>query len=846
MRAHKLHFAIALSVLLRNHAAAQIVDPYFTPPSGLYGPGIVYAIGPLQNNGQRLFAGPFTRVNGTSVSRLVRLDASGNLDLPFTQNVGNATLVNRVKLMPTGQYLLSASTGSLTAGNLTRVALLRLNNDGTADAAFDAGSGPGTVGSVRDVAVQPDGKAVVVGAFTGFNGAAAGGIVRLGTTGGVDATFNAGTGTGPVSGDLALTALIQADGKVVVGGHFATFSGQPANGLVRLNADGTVDSSFTPPFNQAVTRVEGVLQQPDGKLLVYGLLSVNSVAHPTPGVVRLLLSGNLDPSFSSPTFLDARVTTGTVNGPAVVLQSDGKVVVTGTFAVAGANRLARLNADGTQDMTFQTGMGPSVGPNALGLQANGSLLVGGAFATYDGAETPVVQLTSSGGRDPAFAPLVQSAGAVLSMVRQPDNQLIIGGSFTEINGQPVHRLARLTEMGVVDAAFTAATGVLPASVSNLALQADGRILAGTPQGTFRFLSNGSPEASFSFLGNTTALAVQSDGRILIGGNFGISSGGVVYNRLIRLNSSGTVDPAFARATTGTEVPNSTEALLIQPDGRIVVAGTFVSPGQAIAARLIRYEATGALDAAFNNNTSFSATSGSLLTSPRIYALALQPDGKIVAGGGFGAVDGSTRVNLARFTAAGGLDQTFTLSAPLGANGSVQSIACQPNGRLLVAGGVSCTGPNGALYGLIRVLPDGQLDNSFGASVTPNNVVASVVLQPDGGIMMAGSFTSVATQPAFGMARVAATNVLRATPSVASTVPLEVWPNPAHDVLHLGLNTGLQLKRAELFDVTGRSVRRFSLTSVKQSELDIHNLTGGLYLLRLLTDNGSFVARIAIE
>lgn len=842
----KLRFTGLLLGLICNHAIAQVVDPYFIPPSGLYSPGIVYAISPPQSNGQRLFAGPFTRVNGITVNRLVRLDASGNLDLPFTQNVGNATLANRIKSLSTGQYLLSSSTGTITAGNLTRTALLRLNKDGTADAAFNVGSGPGTGGSVRDFAVQSDGKVVVVGAFTSFNGTAAGGVVRLTTTGIVDATFSTGTGTGAASGDLALAALAQLDGKLVVGGRFATFNGQPANGLVRLNTDGTLDPSFTSPFDQSSTQVEGVLQQPDGKLLVYGSLSINSTLHPSPGIVRLLSSGSLDPSFSSPTFLDVRVSTGTVNGPAAVLQPDGRIIVAGGFTVAGANHLARLNTDGTQDMSFQTGVGPSASPYAISLQANGSLLVGGAFGAYDGVETPLVQLTGSGTRDPAFAPMVQSAGAVLSMVRQPDNQLIIGGNFTEINGQPVHRLARISETGMVDATFAAATGVLPASVNSLALQADGRVLAGSSQGTARFLPTGSPDASFSFSGNTTVLAVQADGRILIGGNFGITSGGVLYNRLIRLMSTGSVDPTFARTTTGTGVPNSTDALLIQPDGRIVVAGTFVPPGQTVAARLVRYGTTGSLDATFNNNIAFAAASGSTLTSPRIYALALQPDGKIVAGGGFGTVDGSTRVNLARFTTAGTLDQAFILNAPLSANGNVQSIAYQPNGRLLVAGGVSCTGPNGLLYGLIRVLSDGQLDNSFGPSVTPNNIVASVILQLDGGIMIAGAFTSVATQPAFGMARVAANNVLHVVTSNTNLARLQVWPNPAHDVAHITAATSLQLKQADLLDVTGRLVRRLELTSAKQGNFDLKNLTEGIYLLRVTTDNGSFTSRIAIE
>ncbi|MCI1186827.1 T9SS type A sorting domain-containing protein [Hymenobacter sp. DH14] len=829
-------------LLLGQSAVAQVLDPAFAAPASMYAPASIYTIGPLQADGKRLLSGTFSRLNGQPVSRLVRIDAAGNLDAAFSQNVGFAGIALRIKLLPTGQYMLSNNSIGFMAGGITRAELLRLNANGTADATFNAGTAGGSANYSRDFDAQPDGKVVVVGSFGTFNGAAAAGVVRLNANGSVDPTFNVGTGIGAGSStNLVLAVLVLPTGKILLGGRFATFNGQPANGLARLNADGSVDPTFTSPLNQNGARVEGLVLQPDGNVLAYGTLPVNSTTHPTPGLVRLLPTGSLDPTFSSPTFLDIRVGPNNGNGPAVVLQPNGKIVVSGSFSVAGADHLARLNADGTQDTSLQLANTGDGAPNTIGLQANGSILVGGFFNTFNGIRAPLVQLTSTGAPDPGFACVAQSDGSVLSMVRQPDGKLLIGGLFTEINGQPVSYLARLTASGAVDAAFSAATGYLPTSVGCLALQPDGKVLAGTVRGTFRFGTDGRPDASFSAPYTTMTMAVQADGKLLIGGQFTVSAGGMVYNRLARLTSTGAVDPSFASPAASSWTTNSTDAILVQPDGRILVAGSWLPPGQPLVAGVVRYTDSGALDYTFNNPSSFTGASGA---AARVYALGLQADGKILTAGSFSAADGVAAKGVARLTSGGVVDPAFVSDATL--NGTPSAVVVQPNGRVLVGGGLFFSSPTGNHYGIARLLDNGATDATFTNSADPNNAVSAMLVQPDGAIVLADSFATVGGQPAAGVARLIAANVLAVAAPAAVAARTAVWPVPAHGELRIVPDFSAQPRSLALLDATGRPVRTQAISGTTEQLLDLAGLPTGLYLLRVHYATGTVTRRVVVQ
>ncbi|GAA3983473.1 T9SS type A sorting domain-containing protein [Hymenobacter antarcticus] len=850
-----LRLAIAgllLAPLTHFQAAAQVLDPTFASPTSIFAPAAVFTMGDQQADGKRLLSGTFTRVNGTASGRLVRLDAAGAVDVPFGQNVGLGSNVFRIKNLPNGQYLLGANGGSITVGTTSRVELLRLNANGTPDNGFDPGPGPdftNDYGYVQNYDVQADGKVVVVGYFNTYSGATAAGVVRLNADGSVDTGFSAGSGILSTSNQYAsaYTVAVQPNGKILVGGDFETFNGTPAPGIVRLNANGSIDATFA-PLLLAGSQVEGLTLQPDGKVLVNGYLVNTATPGSGPGLVRLLTTGAIDNTFavSSSQFPVGSIST-TFSDAAVRLQADGKIVVAGYFSTGPANGLARLTSTGALDNSFQFNGNPNSNPSSISLDATGGVVVGNYFNTLRNQENNLLRLTSTGASDPTFAAKLQIPGNVVAMVRQADGKLVVGGNFTEMNGQPVHRLARLATNGTLETSYSAATGVLPAAVTCLALQPDGKVVAGMVQGVSRLGTTGAPDLGFAApalaTSNLTAVAVQPDGRILVAGGLnGVGGAG-----LARLTSTGATDFSFSRAvsSTGTGSPNGTDALLVQADGKIVVGGRFRPTGQPSAVvRVVRYETTGALDPTFNNLSTFTATNGTTAPSNRVYALAQQPDGKLLVGGNFDAVDGTLHYGVARLDAAGMADASFAPNALL--TGNVFALAQQPNGRVLLGGSFTNSSATTGQINLGRMLANGQTDASFGNTAVPNTTVRSLLVQPDGAIVLAGTFTTVNFQPALGVARITAPNVLAVAAPAAVAGRTAAWPVPAHGLLHVRPDASAHPRSIELLDALGRPVLALPVGTAAELTLNIERLPAGVYLLRVAYENGSVTRRIAVQ
>ena len=240
----------------------------------------------------------------------------------------------------------------------------------------------------------------------------------------------------------------------------------------------------------------------------------------------LAAPGDVDLSFDAGSGVN-----GTVN--AVVLQSDGKVLVGGDFTtVRGAfrNGIARLNADGSVDGTLDPGTGANGSVSCLALQADGKVLVGGAFGTVNGvSRSCIARLNADRSVDNTFNPGTGVNGSVNSLVLQPDGKVLVGGGFTDINGVSRNYIARLHPDGSVDSAFNPGTGA-----------------------------------------NDTVCPVvlQPDGRVLIGGWFG-SLDGVSRNHIARLNTDGSVDGTF---NPGTGADSIVYSLALQPDGKVLAGG----------------------------------------------------------------------------------------------------------------------------------------------------------------------------------------------------------------------------------------------------------------------------------
>lgn len=354
----------------------------------------------------------------------------GALDATFDPGTGANHSVIGLAPLPDGTTLIG---GNFTTYNGTaRSGIARLNANGTLDTSFDPGMG--VDGTVYAVALQADGKAVIVGDFTIYNGEARNGIARVNSNGTLDTSFNPGAGT-----DGAVYAVaLQADGKIVIGGDFATYDGTARNRVARVNANGTLDVSFDPGAGPD-DFVYDIVVQPDGRILIGGRFFTYDGLD-RRRLARLNAGGGLDADFD------------TSDGPNqvvynIALQPDGRIVIVGGFsAYGGVDRasIARVNADGTLDTTFDPGTGASGLLYALALQTNGRLLIGGNLLSYDGvSRVGLARVNADGTLDTTFDPGTGADDWVFVAAFQPDGRAVIGGSFTAYDGVNRSAVARV-------------------------------------------------------------------------------------------------------------------------------------------------------------------------------------------------------------------------------------------------------------------------------------------------------------------------------------------------------------------------------------------------------------------
>ena len=228
----------------------------------------------------------------------------------------------------------------------------------------------------------------------------------------------------------------QPDGKVLIGGYFTLIDGVTRRYFARLNANGSLDTSFEPggtaPYTGANYVVYSVATQPDGKVLIGGqIVQVNGVSR--VGVARLNGDGSLDTSFNPAT------NDGNYIVWSVVVQPDGKILIGGGFF------RGRLNADGSWDTSFDRGSGPNSIVWSVALQPNGKVLIGGGFTQVNGVtRNRIARFNANGSLDTDFDPgSGANSGVVYSVARQADGKALIGGSFTQVGGVARNRIARL-------------------------------------------------------------------------------------------------------------------------------------------------------------------------------------------------------------------------------------------------------------------------------------------------------------------------------------------------------------------------------------------------------------------
>ncbi len=429
--------------------------------------------------------------------------------------------------------------------------MVALGLNGLRQASFDStlDKGPGillttTAPSVQSLAVAQNGSLCIGGSFLRADNVASADVVQLMSDGKRDPSFNIGTGVGGATAPSAI--LVQPDDKILVGGDFTSVNGVAMNRIARLNPDGSLDPEFS-PGRGADRTVACLALQENGQILLAGDFNSIDRLSRRP-VARINTNGTADASFdpkSGPAF-NSFIT-------AMAVQRDGKVLINGS-----SKRIMRLNSDGSQDTAFNVGQG------ALGGYVNAILVL-------------------------------------------DDNDIVVGGSFTNISSSSANRLARLHDSGFTHSVFQEAIGsAANASVDVLALQWDEH---------------------------------RKQTYIVAGGGF-TTFNGTQRGKLLRLDLDGQLDTDWNYGTGPDKNVTGLAWYFESPATYTYVGGDFTTFSGYARSRVARIIGLVALDPGFNTGPG---------PDGRVTAMAMHGHGRLLIGGQFTTIDNEPWPNLVRLT-----------------------------------------------------------------------------------------------------------------------------------------------------------------------------------------------------
>ncbi len=762
----------------------------------------------IQPDGKIIFAGGFTTYNGVSKKRIVRLLPSGNIDATFTGTGFNSDVYS-CKLLPNGQILVS---GEFLAYNTLAVPrVIRLNADGTRDNSFN----PSITGIVNNLSIQTDGKIILTGNFQAVNGVSKSNIARLNANGTLDTTFNTGSGFNVV----ASKSYIQPDGKIFCIGAFTQYNGLSANRIIKLNIDGSVDTSFNygTGFNNTVTTIE---VQSDSKIIVGGgFTSYNGISRQK--LVRLNPDGSPDLSVSIQLLSPSNLIW------TMLLDSDGKLTIGGTFtSINGTaiNRIARLNTDWTLDTTFTVGQGANADISLFTKTNSGKLLVTGSFTTYNNVlKGRMVSINANGSIDNTFNPQTGADDGIWSICKLQNGKNLLGGDFGMYNGLLHGKIVKIQSNGEIDDTFNTGSGA-NFSIYDIVEKNDKYFVTGSfttfnevPTNYITKLnSNGSTDLSFNAgIGANSSIfkcAVQNDGKIIIVGLF-TSINNIPQNRIARLNSNGSLDTTFA---TGVGANNTIEAVIIQPDGKIVFGGNFTSFNGVAKSRIARLNADGTID------TTFTAT-----VNNNIFSTILQNDGKILIGGQFTTVNSLASPRIARLNTDGTLDTTFNVGT--GSDNSIFNLAVTSDNKILVGGNFQ-TFNQVIKPSIVQLNSDGAIDATFLNGTSANASVTAISVQNDQKILIGGYFTSYNEVGRNRIARIQGGSNLGITTN--DVQKFQIYPNPSTGIFTIQTENPITSAKITVADLNGRIVHETKSENLDNKTLDLSNLQNGIYILNV--------------
>ncbi len=690
----------------------------------------------LQSDGKVLIAGNFKSFNGIRRNGIIRLNPDQSLDLGFDANIDG--LVYSLAQQSDGKILVGVAFSAVGGAGVNQIT--RLNSDGSVDETF--ASGEVVNGIVSDIVVQSDGKILIGGNFTGINSVFRNCIARLNADGSIDTSFTSPFPPVPPPGPTSQFSVpsniysfaIQPDGNILVGGFLViNYDAQIIYSIARLSPNGSYETTFNPPqMNSEVTKLA---LQPDGNVLISGFFTnINGVERRY--LARLNSSGSLDASFDA---------TGQAVAPvySLYLRNDGKVLFGSIITPTGAV-MKQLNANGSLDVAFTTNdLIPGVTYAITPLTSGKILAAGSISAVSGGVPNTVLIFNADGTQDESFEANFRSKGRVRAIAVQKDGKILIGGLFNRVNGFTSRPLRRLNTNGTIDDDFSA-DFLFATRISVIAIQPDGKILVGgsslsTGSGPgktmLRLNSDGTLDSTFTPVesGSAKTITVQSDGKILMSYQTGTQNGQETGG-LRRYNADGALDPTFQAALN-----RPYDTIVVLGNGQIIAGGEFsfgyVSPPAPTEFHrgVVRLNADGSHDRTF-----LSGLVAEIGRFSSVKKILIQDDGKLLVGGSLYTGALTTPVAVVRLNSNGTVDGAYQQNAINSGYQTprVEDMSLLENGNLIVGGLFNSFG--GVAHGNIALLsPDGAVDSAF--NVDSDSTVFETEIQNDGGILLGGDF-----------------------------------------------------------------------------------------------------------
>lgn len=459
--------------------------------------------------------------------------------------------------------------------------------------------------------------------------------------------------------------------------------------------------------------------------------------------------------------------------------------------------------------------------------------------------------------------------AVHALALQPDNKILAAGAVYNHGTYSQFGLARYNSDGSLDASFGVAGKVvsnfagLQMDMTSLILQSDGKIIGGGiiynnyTDSQFilvRYLSNGSLDTSFGINGSVIEdqiiirdITMQPDGKIIAAG-FTLDASANRDLALMRYNQDGTRDADFGlngKVVTSVGQKDFGNAMTLQPDGKIVVAGSLYTEYSSDFL-VARYLSTGVLDTTFGTEGTAVIDHG---YNDETSAVRIQPDGKMIFVGYSANESGQANFSIARLMPNGELDPSFGNSGDglvCGAGaGMAKKIELQADGKIILAGAYQ----QGGNYniGLSRYQSNGNIDETFGengvvtTSMSTTCQANALLLQPDGKIVIGGEagLTGGSYNPDFALARYMSGSELGIPVSQKPTNAFSVYPNPVNEIVNLDVTLDQsEILSVDLYDTNGRKIKTllsnkdFSSGYNSQSLELPETLVKGIYFLNI--------------